>query len=331
MSPAKRGTSGRRSRRNYGRAIDRTQIVQFVVIALCGFTIFLLRPRLANDYKELGTTSEVYAIPSNEQLIVFSLGYRSAVADLLFGRTMVAAGVHFAERRVFQQLDAYLKGIIALDPKYLDVYRYADTLLNLSTVEMPKENLDIAREIQERGLEEFPHDPQLWLSTGHFLAYLAPNRFSPDQEEKKRSWRLAGAKIIQHACDIWPTREALPDTCLSSATLYDRAGETGAAIRALERLIAVTDDETLRARASARLERLAGERLAWKVQESVRYLEPLRQSDLPAVSSTRYQLLSPPFDETHCAGATSFDAELDCATSFLTRSDILARSRDVKR
>src|SRR5690606_23273702 len=100
-------------------------------------------------------------------------------------------------------LDAYLKGIIGLDPKYLDVYRYADTLLNLSTVEMPKENLDIAREIQERGLKEFPHDPELWLSTGQFISYLAPNRF--EDEEKKKAWRLAGAKILQHACDIWPT------------------------------------------------------------------------------------------------------------------------------
>lgn len=329
MKSAKRRFRGKKSRRTRGPQLNRTQAVQLLLLCLCAAAIALLRPRLANEYKELGTAGDIYAIPSEDQLVVFSLGYRSAAADLLFGRTMVAAGVHFAERRVFHHLDAYLKGIIALDPKYLDVYRYADTLLNLSTVEMPKENLDIAREIQERGLKEFPHDPELWLSTGHFISYLAPNRF--EDEEKKKAWRLAGAKILQHACDIWPTREALPDTCLSSATLYSRAGETGAAIRSLERLIAVSDDESLRARAAEKLQQLAGERRARKVQESLRYLEPLRESDLPAVNPTRYQLLSPPFDETRCAGSIGIDGELDCATSFLFRSDILARSRDVKR
>jgi tetratricopeptide (TPR) repeat protein len=238
---------------------------------------------------------------------------------------MVAAGVHFVEKRVFHHLDAYLKGIIALDPKYIDVYRYADTLLNLSTVEMPKENLTIARRIQERGLKEFPHDPELWLSTGQFMAYLAPNRFT--DEATKREWRMAAIPILQHACDIWPTQEALPDTCLNSATLYNQAGEIGAAIDSLERLIAVTDDEGLRARAAEKLRRLAGERAARKVQESLQYLQPLREQDLPAVSQLRYQLLSPPFDESRCVGEGLTLSKIECATSFLDRSEIIEKAQ----
>lgn len=308
-----------------GKSTSR-DVAQLLALAVCGVAIAWSRAEVAEDYKDLGTGSDIYAIPSEDQLVVFSLGYRSAAADLLFGRTMVAAGVHFAEKRVFHHLEAYLKGIIALDPKYLDVYRYADTLLNLSTVEMPKENLTIAREIQERGLKEFPHDPELWLSTGQFMAYLAPNRFT--DEEEKREWRLAAIPILQHACDIWPTQEELPDTCLNSATLYNQAGEIGAAISSLERLIAMSDDEGLRARASEKLRHLAGERAARKVQESLRHLEPLREADLPAVSSLRYQLLSPPFDETRCVGASLSRDDVDCATSFLDRSEILATARE---
>lgn len=317
-TPPKKGNRGRAK-------LPLQDIGRVAALAGCAMAIAWSRPQVAEGYKDLGTSGDIYAIPSEDQLVVFSLGYRSATADLLFGRTMVAAGVHFAEKRVFHHLDAYLKGIIALDPKYLDVYRYADTLLNLSTVEMPKENLDIAREIQERGLKEFPHDPELWLSTGQFMAYLAPNRFT--DEAKKREWRLAAIPILQHACDIWPTQEALPDTCLSSATLYNQAGEIGAAISSLERLIAMSDDEGLRARASEKLRHLAGERAARKVQESLRQLEPLREGDLPAVSPLRYQLLSPPFDEADCVGESLSPDKLECATSFLDRSDILARSR----
>lgn len=325
-SPGKKKKPGK-SRGNSKRGSSRmVGVTQLLILGACTAGIAWSRPKVAESYKDLGTSGDIYAIPSEDQLVVFSLGYRSATADLLFGRTMVAAGVHFAEKRVFHHLDAYLKGIIALDPKYLDVYRYADTLLNLSTVEMPKENLAIAREIQERGLKEFPHDPQLWISTGQFMAYLAPNRFT--DEKMKREWRLAAIPILQHACDIWPSREALPDTCLNSATLYNQAGEIGAAIGSLERLIAVSDDEGLRARAAEKLQRLTGERAARKVQESLRHLEPLREADLPAVSPLRYQLLSPPFDETQCVGASFSRENVDCATSFLDRSDILAKARE---
>lgn len=327
----KRTAAGRsdgtaRKKRRKAAPIAAHDLAQLCILVGCGLAIAWSRPQVAQDYKELGTSGDIYAIPSEDQLVVFSLGYRSAAADLLFGRTMVAAGVHFAERRVFHHLEAYLKGIIALDPKYLDVYRYADTLLNLSTVEMPKENLAIAREIQERGLKEFPHDPELWLSTGNFMAYLAPNRFTDENE--KREWRLAAIPILEHACDIWPTQEALPDTCLNSSTLYNQAGELGAAISSLERLIAMSDDEGLRARASEKLRRLAGERAARKVQESLKQLEPLREGDLPAVSPLRYQILSPPFDEVRCVGASLSRDHLECATSFLDRSDILATARE---
>lgn len=309
-----------------GRRSSVGDVSKLLALGACALAVAWSRPKLAEDYKQLGTSEDIYAIPSEAQLVVFSLGYRSAAADLLFGRTMVAAGVHFAERRVFHHLDAYLRGIIALDPKYLDVYRYADTLLNLSTVEMPKENLYIAREIQERGLREFPHEPQLWISTGQFMAYLAPNRFT--DEKTKREWRLAAIPILQHACDIWPSREALPDVCLSSSTLYNQAGETDAAIDSLQRLIAVSDDETLRARAAEKLRQLAGERAARKVQESLRHLEPLREGDLPAVNPLRYQLLSPPFDEESCVGESFVRDQLACATSFFDRSDILEKARE---
>lgn len=329
MSAAKKSPSGKgagaRCSSQKGRPFWRNDAAMIAALALSAVGIAWSRPKVAEDYKELGTSGDIYAIPSEDQLVVFSLGYRSAAADLLFGRTMVAAGVHFSEKRVFHHLDAYLKGIIALDPKYLDVYRYADTLLNLSTVEMPKENLFIAREIQERGLKEFPHEPQLWISTGQFMAYLAPSRFT--DEKTKREWRLAAIPILQHACDIWPSREALPDTCLSSATLYNEAGEIDAAISSLERLIAVSEDETLRARAADKLRQLAGERAARKVQESLRHLEPLREGDLPAVSPLRYQLLSPPFNEKQCVGESFVRDELTCATSFLDRSDILEKAR----
>lgn len=304
--------------------MTKSQLLQVVALGLAVLLISFSRPRVAGMHKELGADTDIYAIPQEDQLLLLSLGYRAAMADLLFGRTMVQAGVHFSEHRVFHHLDAYLKGIIALDPKYLDVYVYADTLLNLSTVVMPPENLRIARDIQERGLKEFPHDPQLWLSVGQFIAYLAPQRL-PENEDK-REWRLTGARIIEHACHIWSKHEVLPDVCMSSATLFSREGETDAAIRSLERLIAIADDERVRSRAMEKLRRLSGERAARKVEQSTRTLDGLRAQDLPSVSRLRYQLLSPPFDVAGCLGPPAAQ-QATCATSFYARSELLARQR----
>jgi tetratricopeptide (TPR) repeat protein len=272
------------------------------------------RPKVAEMYAELERDSGVFAMPKKEQLLVFSLGYRAALADLLFGRTMVAAGVHFSERRVFWNLDAYLKGILELDPRYRDVYRYADTLLNLSTVEMPKENLRIARDIQEQGLALFPGDAQLWMNAGLFVGYLAPQRLP--ESENVAEWRAAGAKMISRACDAWPPGTALPSVCVSSTRLLQKAGQTEAAIASLERLLNVSDDPQTRAQAMAKLERLMGERAARNRQRAAEWLSELRFRDLPSVSRGVYQLLIPDFDVDFCRGRSALLGDEQCASSY---------------
>lgn len=316
----KRKAARSRTRAAKRPGVFRSTLVSGAVMVACAFGVHFSRGSIATDYDEVGTVSDVYAIPGKEQLLVFSLGYRAAMADLLFGRTMVAAGVHFSEKRVFHHLDSYLHGIIALDPGYYDVYRYADTLLNLSTVEMPKENLRKAREIQEMGLEQFPQDAELWMTTGQFIAYLAPNRMTDPKE--KAEWRAAGARILSHACDIWPSRDDLPEVCLSSATLLSEAGQQEAAILAMRKLIAVADDEEIRRKAMNRLSQLTNERAARKSRQTLERLDNLRMGDLPAADRMTYQLLSPPKEVRRCVGLHAPADDPRCASSFAHRGEL---------
>src|SRR5688572_1007500 len=227
-----------------------------LLLALSALGISVARKPLVRDHQKTSTLSDVYALPNPEHLKLFSLGYRSALADLLFGRTLVAAGMHFSEKKVFEHLDGYLYAIVALEPRYRDVYYYADSLLTLSTVRMPARNYRIARDLQERGRRLFPDDAQLWISSGQFMTYLAVQWLPP--EEDADEWRGAGAKVLQHACDIWPYQE-LPSSCLGVTSVLSRLGEREATIRSLERLIAVADDPMVRAEASRRIEALLGE------------------------------------------------------------------------
>lgn len=281
------------------------------------------RGKVVEDYAQLQTGTEVFALPDPSHLVVFSLGYRSALADLLFGRTLVNAGIHFAEKRVFEQLDRYLDAIAVLDPLYRDVYWYADPLLTLSSVPMPKRNYRIARDFQERGRRLFPDDADLWMSSGQFVAYLAPQHLPP--EEDPEEWRIEGARILEHACNVWPTRDDLPPTCLNASTLLSRAGEIAASIDSLRRLIALSDDPQVRVGASQRLQLLLSVQEADAMRESQGQQERLHSMDLPLASRIQYQMIGPPTSLTECAGRREPTAPAGCATSFQSWEESLAR------
>lgn len=286
------------------------------LLALSVLGIHLAQSNVAPAYGELSQNSAIYAMPSRPQLLVMSLGYRSALADVIFGNTLVSAGIHFSEHRVFHHLDAYLEGILALDAKYRDVYAYADTLLNLSTVELPKENLRIARDIMERGLTEFPLDADLWMNTGLFVAYMAPQRLAGFAGEDVQEWRAAGARMLSQACAIWPSGRAAPSVCVTSASLLQKTGETEAAIAALQRMLVISDEPKFRADVMTRLERLSGEKLARRRQLAVEALSKRHVADLPAADRLRYQLLTPPRQSRDCIGRRSPVSGEHCATSW---------------
>lgn len=278
------------------------------------------QPRVSSQYEGMNTLEATYALPNPDHLVVFSLGYRSALADLLFGQTLVAAGIHFAEKKVFEHLDGYLEAIIALEPGYRDVYYYADALLTLSTVEMPKRNYRIARDLQVRGLKQFPDDAQLWMVTGQFVAFMAPQHLPP--EEDRDEWKRAGAAILEHACDIWPNPESLPHACISSSTILSRLGETEAAIRSLERLVALAEDPEVRAQAAMRLQKLQGAHANQIHQRRIARLSELHMRDLPLASRTAYQLVGPPWDPTQCIGRHRPAGDGSCGTSFRVWGDL---------
>jgi hypothetical protein len=283
------------------------------LLALAAVGVSVARAPLVSGHQKTNTLSAVYALPNPEHLKIFSLGYRSALADLLYGRTLVAAGMHFSERKVFEHLDGYLHAIVALEPRYRDVYYYADSLLTLSTIQLPPENYRIARDLQERGRRLFPDDAQLWISSGQFMTYLAVQWLPPSEDRDE--WRRAGAAVLQHACDIWPYQE-LPTSCLGVTSVLSRLGEREATIRSLERLIAVADDPAVRAEATRRIDRLLGEQAREQFHRNVQQTEELRARDLPLLSRTEYQLVGPPWDPASCLGQEDPEARPECATSF---------------
>lgn len=290
------------------------------LLALSVGLVSWARPLVAASYTRVASSSDSYALPAPSQLIVFSLGYRSALADLLFGRTLVASGIHFSSKRVFESLDSYLDAVATLDPLYRDVYYYADPLLTLSSVEMPKRNYRIARDFQERGRKLFPDDAELWMSSGLFMAYLAPQHLP--EGESVDEWKVAGAHLIEHACNVWPDQHALPAACISVATLLSRAGEVAASEGALRRLIAITDDPQVKSQAIARLTALLGAARAEEMRKTLGALGLLHAHDLPLSSRAAYQMMGPPSEFARCSGELFAEQSVSCTTSWRAWSEL---------
>ena len=202
------------------------QAGQFVALAVAlaaVVTIAGTRPRLADHFHRASVGSDVYALPNPEQTVVASLGWRSALADLIYAHVLVSSGLHIHEKRRFEFAGNYLDTINELDPKFRAPYHYADTLLTLSTVAPRVEDYVKARQILERGMDELPLDGELWSAAGQFMAYLAPSQLK--DEEQKKEWRLAGARRLARACELVGKNENIPYHCITAAGIFTRAGQ----------------------------------------------------------------------------------------------------------
>ena len=284
-----------------------------VVVAL-GAAVVAYRARSAvmPAFEALKPTSDVYALPEPEQLAVVSLGYRAALADLIFAHVLVWHGLHFQEKRRFEFAAEYLDAVTTLDPKFRDPYYYGDTLIAVQTGKPTREDYIRARRLLEKGMRELPDDTEIWLSAGQFIAYVA----APWLEDPKErdAWRLEGARRMARACELVGSNENIPYNCISAATVFSRSGERDALIRFLERILSVSDDETIRSYALAKLRQVMGEQDIEQIERRAQGLREAWKADLGYVSLTSSLIIGPQFEPAACAGGARTQAE--CASTW---------------
>lgn len=284
-----------------------------VVVAL-GAAVVASRARSAiiPSFEALKPTSDVYALPTPEQLTVASLGYRAALADLIFAHVLVWHGLHFQEKRRFEFAAEYLDAVTTLDPKFRDPYYFGDTLIAVQSGKPTRSDYYRARRLLEKGMRELPDDTELWLSAGQFMAYVA-GPWLEDPKERD-AWRLEGARRMARACELVGSNENIPYNCISAATVFSRSGERDALIRFLERILAVSDDEAIRQYAFAKLRQVLDAHGMEQLERRAQSLREAWKADLGYVSLTSALVVGPPFEPAACAGTKREEAE--CASSW---------------
>ncbi|MCK6532904.1 MAG: hypothetical protein L6Q84_08025 [Polyangiaceae bacterium] len=292
----KSSEAGRRSRGG-GRA--ELAVALLVMLGAAAFVRFA-RPRLAGKFHRLKVASDVYVLPSPDKAVALSLGWRSALADLLFAHTLVSYGIHIQEKRRFEFAGSYLETVVELDPKFRAPYRYCDTLLTLGALKPRDEDWGRARRLLERGMQEYPFDAELWTQAGQFMAYLAPGSLRDDAT--KQEWRVEGARRMARACELIGNNENVPFHCITAATILSKAGEREATIQFLERVLTVVDNDDVRSIALSYLQRTADESARDRVQWRTERFIDVWRSDLSYITKEALLVAGPPLDLAGCAG-----------------------------
>jgi hypothetical protein len=290
------------------RAPARGELVGIVVALACAVAIRVHQPSLAAKVSKVRLKDDTTAIPPPKELRAMTFGYRAAGADLLWASLLVEHGLHFQQKRPFPGMRAYFDGILELDPAHPMLYTFVDTLLVLAKPGEvgTEEDARAARAYLERGTRERPHDHDVWLHYGQYLAFLAPSFLkNPDEVER---WRTEGAYAISHAVLLG----ADPDRTLAAATILSKAGEKQAAILQLQRAYALADDPETRLQILGKLRRLEATPDA---EETVSRVEYEWKARFPFHSRSATLLMGPHRPAALCAGKRASDAP-DCPSSW---------------
>jgi hypothetical protein len=273
------------------------------VTALCASAavIAAFQHRAASHEHRVKETSDVYVLPPPEETVLLSLGWRAALADLLWSHVLVSQGLHTMEKRRYEHLTVFLDTINALDPQFREPYLFTDALVTFQGSTTPEPEIRKAREIMERGVKARPNDAELWLVLGQFVGFIAPSSYLSDPEEQAR-WRADGAPMLARAAELGGDDAHISWQAIGGAGIFHRIGQRDASIRFLQRTLAVTDDDELKEKIRKQLDAMLGERAEEAYKQRDRRFMELWRRDVPFVDKTTVLLLGPPIDPARCAG-----------------------------
>ena len=301
------------------------KLVTLGLVLASAATVSAVRGSLADIHHRVKEESDVYVLPPPDQVETLSLGYRSAVVDLLWSHVLVSQGLHTFEKRRFENLSLFLDSINELEPTFRPPYVLADALFTFQGFEPSHDEVVKARAVMERGTRELPLDGEIWLTLGQFVGFIAPSSYLTDEQEQQR-WRLDGAQMLARAAELGGENASLTWQTLGAAGIFHRAGQRDAEIRLRLRALAVTDDAELK----ERLLRELGKLLSEEQKETSINLEKKRvelwRRDLPFVSKSTMLLLGPPVEPARCAGP-GHDGDPACAFSWRSWAERQAPKR----
>jgi hypothetical protein len=262
------------------------------VVAL-GLIADRARERAQVWYARAQTYEDLYYLPPPNELILFSLGHRSALADLVWLKALVYFGDELNRRGHVANLFRYADAVLALDDQFVRAYRWVASAAIYRTGDVTVDDVRRAIRYLERAARLFPDDPELAWDLGATYAYeLVPMLpVGPAREEARRK-SLAHLEMaaLHGAGPAW--------LGLQTASQLNSLGRKEQAVQHLQDLYAVTTDPAIKEQLGLRLAALQTEAYVEAMRAADSELETNRKRDFPYLNTSLYLVVGPrpPFD-----------------------------------
>jgi hypothetical protein len=280
--------------------------------------IAVSRAPAADMHHRVKETSDVYVLPPPGQVVALSLGHRAAVADYLWASLLVEQGLHTIEKRRFDNLPYLVDTINELDPTFREPYLLIEPLTTFQANGAPPEDIRRARAIMERGVRNLPNDAELLVATGSFVGLIAPHSYLTDPVEIEQ-WKVDGAAYLGRAAELGGDSRYVGWQALSGVNLLRKTGRRREAVKFLQNALSGTDDEELRSKIKAMLDKIAEAEDSFEQAEQRKAFGAFRKrqdrfdeiwrKQYPLASKTGALVMGPPHDVAYCAGGRNDDDE----------------------
>jgi hypothetical protein len=203
-----------------------------------------------------------------------------------FGETLLA---HQQQR----YLQRYAETIEAVNPRFREAYLWGATVSVYNARVIRRESVENAVRHLERGLREFPNDPEMTYQLG--FDYFFELSHLAEGAEERAEVRRRGAEYLRRAAALG---YGPPWMAMAAVGALEDAGLTDRAVEALRQQYLGTEDPAVREHIMQEIEALQGEQgprdpflqAAWR-------LDAERRARFPYVSPLLYLFVGPPVPE----------------------------------
>ena len=205
-----------------------------LLVALTG----IVHQRVDERRAELPPEQDLTVLPPPRYLELGSVGYREALADLVWVRALIFAGESLGQTDT-SLVERYVIGITTLAPRFHRPYLWGGiTAIYGGAGTIDRASVERASSIYRAGLEEFPESHELLYAHGMLLTHQVSSTPGYDDAEKE-ALAAEGIELIRRAA----AHGADPLVRRYAATLITEGVTDQLAIQFLESQLVETEDE----------------------------------------------------------------------------------------
>lgn len=255
------------------------------LVVAAGLTVWL-HHRLVDAREAFPPELDISYVPPAHTLGPMSLGYREALADLLWMRALIFTGSRMGghDRAA---IGRYVDAITALAPRFLHPYTWGGvTFIYSGTSHIDRAMVDDAIAIYRRGLHEFPESHALLYPLGMLLLHQVMSTPGYTEEERAQL-RIEGAELIRQAAAYG----ADPLVRQYAATLIRDHADDQLARQFLESQLATVEDEGYRLLLLKKLRELGGSTDVAALERTREAFRAEHEAALPYVPDGLYAVI----------------------------------------